>query len=205
MGDGIERGFPRENLDRTAANGTSGDTMPEDAAHLIASAVRARREQRLDDAYRAYQEAAEISRSNGLEKHLIPALVGLGQIERDRGRLDQAQRHYADALALCRHLGDPLVIAHTARHLGDIYRESGLTDQARTLLTEAIAIYRHDLDTKVLDLANAIRPLALLMVETGDVDVARPLLQEALALYSALNLTAGVAECSDQLAKLSIV
>ena len=176
--------------------------MPEDVADLIARGTRARREQRLNDAYAAYQEAAELSRSAGLEQHLVSALVGLGQIQRDRGYLDHAQQHYADALALCRHHGDPLAIAHTARHLGDIYRENGHTEQARTLLAEAITVYRQNLDTKVLDLANAIRPFALLMIEMGDVDAARPLLQEALVLYSALDLTGGVAECSTQLAKL---
>jgi len=69
--------------------------MPEDVADLIVRGTRARREQRLNDAYAAYQEAAELSRSAGLEQHLISALVGLGQLQRDRGRLDQAQQHYA--------------------------------------------------------------------------------------------------------------
>jgi hypothetical protein len=95
-----------------------------------------------------------------------------------------------------------LLIAHTARHLGDICREIGLTEQAGELLEEAINIYRHRADTKACDLANSIRPLALLKTAVGDLNNARPLWEEARALYAAVNVTAGVAECSGQLAKL---
>jgi tetratricopeptide (TPR) repeat protein len=132
----------------------------------------------------------------------ILALSGLGQIERDRGNLDTAQRNYADALTNCRSYGDPLLTAHTARHLGDIYRENRLAEQAEPLLTEAIAVYRQNLNTKILGLANAIRPLALLRTEQRKNDDARQLWSEARALYSALQLEAGISECSLQLGKL---
>jgi len=97
-------------------------------------------------------------------------------------------------------MGHPLLVATTARHLGDIYRKSGLSGQAESLLTEAIKLYRDNLDTKVLDLANALRPLALLLVSRGDTSAARPLLQEARVLYAAINVAAGVSECDAQLA-----
>jgi tetratricopeptide (TPR) repeat protein len=128
--------------------------------------------------------------------------AGLGQIERDRGHIDHAQQHYTDALALCRRQKFPLRTAHIARHLGDIYRESGLVQQAEALLTQAIFLYRQDLDTRALDLANAIRPLALLKTTQGDADSARSHWQEAQVLYSAVNVEAGAAECAAQLAKL---
>jgi tetratricopeptide (TPR) repeat protein len=176
--------------------------MLRSAEELIAQGQKARGEQRLEDAFRAYQESAELSRVQGLEQCLILALSGLGQIACDRGSLDTAQQHYAEALAACRSYGKPLIIAHTARHLGDIYRENGLTEQAEPLLKEAIAIYRQNPNTEVLDLANAIRPLALLRTKQGKDEDARPLWNEALALYSAINISAGVAECSVQLANL---
>ena len=133
----------------------------------------------------------------------VAALARQGQAERDRGNLAQATRHYADALALCRSQDFPLQTAHISRHLGDIYRESGLVQQAERLLAEAISLYRQNLDTKVLDLANAIRPLALLKTVQGDADSARRLWQEAQILYSAVNVEAGVSECSGHLAKLT--
>lgn len=176
--------------------------MPVSAEELISDGQKARRERRLDDAFRAYQESAELSRVQGLEQCLILALSGLGQIACDRGSLDTAQQYYAEALTVCRSCGEPLIIAHTARHLGDVYRENGLPEQAEPLLKEAIAIYRQNLNTKILDLANAIRPLALLRTKQGKDDDARQLWNEALALYSAINVSAGVSECSVQLAQL---
>lgn len=175
--------------------------MPHDASDLIASAEQARREQRLDDAYREFQRAAALSRTPGSEQHLILALTGLGQIARDRADLGDAQQHYADALAVCRHHSPPLVIAHIARHLGDIYRENGLPAEGEPLLMEAIAIYRQDPNTEPLDLANAIRPLALLKTELGEIEVAHPLWDEALVLYTVASVPSGIAECSAQLAR----
>jgi len=133
----------------------------------------------------------------------VAALTAQGQAERDHGRLAQAARRYADALALSRSQNVPLRTAHIARHLGDIYRESGLAQQAEPLLAEAISLYRQNFDTKVLDLANAIRPLALLKTAQGDANSARQLWQEAQILYSAVNVEAGVSECSEHLAKLT--
>jgi len=176
--------------------------MSNNPVNQIAVGDQARRDGRLDDAYRAYQKAAETSHASLDEENLITALAGMGQIERDRGHLEQAQQRYADALALCRDQNFPLRTAHIARHLGDIYRVSGLAQQAEPLLTEAILLYRHNLDTKVLDLANAVRPLALLKTTQGDADGARTLWQEAQVLYSAVNVEAGATECSAQLAKL---
>lgn len=172
------------------------------AEELVAQAQKARREGRPEDAFRAYQKSSELSRFQGLEHCLVLALSGLGQVERDRGNLDTAQPHYADALTTCRSCGEPLPTAHTARHLGDIYRENGFAQQAEPLLKEAITMYRQDLNTQILDLANAIRPLALLRTEQRKNEDARQLWSEALALYSALELSAGVSECSLQLAKI---
>ena len=174
--------------------------MAEDLESLLAAGAKARSERRLDDAFRAYQHAANQARDGGLEHQLIGALSGLGQIERDRGALDAASRHYVAALAVCRDYGHPLLVAHTARHLGDIYRENGMSDQAEPLLKESIALYRSSLDTKVLDLANALRPLALLHVSLGNNEAAGQLWRESRALYSAINVIDGVSECDAHLA-----
>jgi len=181
----------------------SGMFMPIDPVDLIEKGAQARRERRLDDAYDAYRQAAEALRSSGQEQPLlITALTGLGQIERDRGHLDRAQGHYADALAVCRQESSSLRTAHVARHLGDICRELDKADEAENHLTEAISIYRGSPDTKVLDLANAIRPLALLKTAQGDAAGAGRLWREAQVLYTAVNVTAGAEECSACLLQL---
>lgn len=175
--------------------------MDEGLESLLATGVQARLEGRLDDAFDAFQCVANQSHDVGSERRLVRALSGLGQIERDRSALDSAQRHYVAALNVSRALDDSLLIAGTARHLGDIFREIGLNEQAEPLLTEAISRYRRSLNTKVLDLANALRPLALLLASRGDASAARSLWQEARVLYSAVNVSAGTAECDAQIAK----
>ena len=132
----------------------------------------------------------------------IAALTGQGKAARDDGHFTQAQQYYADALTLSRTQNVPLRTAHIARHLGDLYRESGFVQQAEPLLVDAISLYRENLHTRVLDLANALRPLALLKTAQGDTKGARSLWQEAQVLYAAINVEAGVAECSEHLAKL---
>jgi tetratricopeptide (TPR) repeat protein len=169
--------------------------MDEEASSLIAKARQSRRDGHLDDAFREYGQAAELSRASGPEEQLIAALTGLGQISRDRKHLQLALQHYSEALALCRRHSTPIRTAHTARHLGDIYRESGMLIEAEPLLQEALAIYRRSSGIEPLELANAIRPLALLKATLGDAPAARQLWQEALELYTAANVLAGVNEC----------
>lgn len=118
---------------------------------------------------------------------------------RDRGALADASAHYEAALAVSRSCADPLHVAHIARHLGDVYRERGLQDPAERLLEESIAAYRGSLGTRVLDLANALRPLALLYGARHDSRSAA-LWREARTLYAAIQVSAGVAECDQHLA-----
>lgn len=121
--------------------------------------------------------------------------IAAGAQAKREGRLDVAAEHYAAALSLARSQGHPLLIAHVARHLGDLHRQNGLESKAERLLEEAIAIYRSSLDTKVLDIANALRPLALLRTSLGNKDSAQELWQEARNLYSVVGVAEGVAEC----------
>jgi hypothetical protein len=95
--------------------------------------------------------------------------------------------------------GDPLEVAGVARHLGDIHRETGRVDLAELLLAEAVGLYRSSRETKVLDLANALRPLALLRAGRGDRASAAPLWREARVLYAAIEVGEGVAECDRNL------
>lgn len=129
-----------------------------------------------------------------LEKHSLAGVQA-----RREGRLAAAAEHYAAALAASREHGEKAQVANVARHLGDIHRENGLNSEAKPLLEEALEIYRSRPDTKVLDFANALRPLALLHDSMGDHRSAQALWQEARTLYAAVRVMDGVRECDGHL------
>jgi tetratricopeptide (TPR) repeat protein len=125
----------------------------------------------------------------------------LAESARHEGRLDEARRLYEQAVAICRELGDPLVLAHTVRHLGDVHYESGRRELAEPCHVEALAIYREH-DPSPLDLANALRSLAITREEGGAFGEAARLWQEAGELYERTGVAAGVAESRRRVARL---
>lgn len=176
--------------------------MSTPAETLIEQAKRARREHRLADAHRDFTEAVALCRHKDTQRELMQALKGLGQIERDMGRPDAARPLYEEAVAICRRTDDALALAHTIRHLGDIHRETRRPDLAEPCYEEALALYRSSERTAPLDLANAIRPLAILKEGAGDVEDAKRLWKEAWDLYAAADAGEGVDECSARLERL---
>jgi len=60
-----------------------------------------------------------------------------------------------------------LAYAQSIRHIADIYRQEGDSREAKSLYEEALELYRSDLNTKLLDPANTVRPYALLLEEEG--------------------------------------
>ena len=177
--------------------------MSDAVVTLMQRADRARGEHRLPDAHRDLLEAVALCRHTGTRRDLVRALKGLGQIERDLKRGDAALALYEEAVVICRGEDDALALAHTLRHLGDIHRDAGRTELAGTCYREALAIYRDHEQTSPLDLANAIRPLAILKDQSGDVEEAIRLWKEARDLYAAVDVGAGVAESSARLARLT--
>ncbi len=177
--------------------------MSDAAVKLMEQADQARREKRLADAHRDLTEAVALCRRTGARPELVRALKGLGQIERDQGRGDAARPLYEEAVALCREEGQPLPLAHTVRHLGDIHRGAGRPELAEPCYREALALYRGDGRTAPLDLANAIRPLAILKGDAGEAEEACRLWEEAKGLYAAADVPQAVAECSARLARLT--
>lgn len=178
--------------------------MSNTADQLIREAREARREGRLADAHRDFAAAVAHSRQSGEQRLLVQALKGLGQIERDLGHGDAALSHYEEAVGLCRQQYDPLLLAHMVRHVSDLHRDAGRFELAEPCYHEALAIYRSNPQTPPLDLANAVRPLAILKGTTGEVKKAKRLWKEARDLYAAVGVPEGVAECSAQLARLSL-
>ena len=169
----------------------------------IANAHAARREARIEDAWEKYQEVVALSRRNGKKGKLIVGLKGLAQIERDRGNSESALPYYTEAASLARQLDDELVLAHTIRHMADVYRKIGDLDSAESCYSEALVIYRTDSRTGTLDLANAIRPMALLMEEFSRINDARDLWEEAERLYTSAAVGEGVAECQRAIKRCS--
>lgn len=169
-----------------------GSMQPQ--SNWLDDAARARQEDRLDDAYRIYAEAVQVLRDSNDRLGLIRALKGLGQIERDRGNVAAALAKYEEATALARQENDPLLLAHTVRHVGDILRHLERTAEAEKCYTEALALYRAHLNAPKLDLANAIRGMALLKDDLGETGAAQTLWKEAHRLYASLGIQAGVAE-----------
>ena len=176
--------------------------MTQTVLELLEAAQLARREHRLADAHRDLVEAVRLCRQSGERRDLIRALKALGQIERDLGRGDAARPLYEEAVTISREDGDPLMLAHTIRHLGDIHRDAKRLADAELCYHEALALYRAH-ETDPLDLANAIRPLAILKEATGKAEEARPLWEEARELCMAVNVQEAVAECAARLARLN--
>jgi tetratricopeptide (TPR) repeat protein len=141
------------------------------AESRIEAAWQARREGRHGDAERQLLQVITTSRRTGLRIELIRALKALAHVVRDLG-LSRAQ-------------GDALLLAHTVRHLGDLHRAAGRVADAERCYHEALSLYRASPAPPPLDLANALRPLALLKEGEGDVETARQLWSEAHVLYVA--------------------
>src|SRR5258705_82111 len=76
------------------------------------------------------------------------------------------------------------------------------TDRCSSGFGQRCCSYSGDGRTAFLDLANAIRPLAILREDAGAVEEAKRLWTEARDLYAAVDVAPGVAECSSRLARL---
>jgi tetratricopeptide (TPR) repeat protein len=177
--------------------------MSRETETLLSQALQARREGRPLDARRDLVAAIALCRQADDALQLASALTALGQIERDLQNLDAARRHYEEAVALYRTQDNPLQLAHAIRHLGDIHRHAGQREAAESCCVEALSLYRNDQRTAALELANAIRSMAILQDEAGHSGQSRPLWTEARSLYAAVNVKEGVDECSRRLTVLN--
>lgn len=173
--------------------------MPERLDELLDQALQSRKEHRLDDARRSLLEATEIARQSQAKLDLARALTRLGQIERDLRHSDAALQCYEEAVAIYRDEGDALRLAHGVRHMADIHLEQKRRDVAERCYYEALAIYRAQEEVSPLELANAIRGLAVLKSGDRETGEAKLLWQEARDLYDAAGVHAGVEESSHRL------
>ncbi len=123
-----------------------------------------------------------------------------GRRARAEGRFGAARTYYAEAAGIYRAESNFLAYAHTIRHIADMYCQESKPAEAKPLYEEALEIYRGSFDTKLLDLANTVRPYALLNETIGNPIAAREFWQEAKSFYASLRLEAGINECDKHLA-----
>jgi len=105
------------------------------------------------------------------------------------------------AVARCRGLDDPRRLANAMRHLGEAYGYAANPALAERWCLEALSMIRRLGTGASLDLANALRAVAVARDDLGARDAARPMWREARDLYRALGVAEGVAECDARLAK----
>jgi tetratricopeptide (TPR) repeat protein len=129
-------------------------------------------------------------------------IVEQARQDRMEGRLREALEGYERAAALARAANDMGQLAHAQRHAGDLHRELGQSRAAEAAASEAVAVYRqHDGDAS-LDLANALRVLALAHEALGQSPAAAASWREARSLYMAVGVLPGVHECDQHMAQL---
>ena len=128
--------------------------------------------------------------------------IARGRQARKERNYAAARSCYAEAAKSYRDQKDDLAYAHAIRHIADIYQEELHLDEAKPLYEEALELYRSNLGTKVLDLANTVRPYALLHEAQGNAALASKLWEEAKQLYSAVRVEAGVSECEAHIRNL---
>ena len=128
--------------------------------------------------------------------------INEGRRAREDGDRETARARYSEAAEIYRREPNRLAYAHTIRHIADMYLDESKFELARPLYEEALEIYRSNHDSRILDLANAIRPYAILNGAVGKKDLARNLWQEAKVLYASVRVYEGAAECDTHLSKL---
>lgn len=127
-------------------------------------------------------------------------LVAGAKAARSRGDSGHAALFYINAAAVARDQGDLLAYAHRLRHAGELLLEDGKDADAAPLLADALAVYRAARETPPLDLANLLRPYAMLKEKAGERAEAIAFWTEARDLYEAAGVGAGVLECTRRLA-----
>ncbi|HUU33382.1 MAG TPA: tetratricopeptide repeat protein [Vicinamibacterales bacterium] len=174
---------------------------PDLEEHLRA-AVAARRADRAEDAWRHLLAAEAICRSTGRRRDLVTTLAGMAQLHRDAADFASALPLYEEAVVHAQQLRNPTVLARALRHLGEVHLELRQFERAQQHLRDAIDLYRLEPDAPPLELANAVRPLAICLERQGAVDESRRFWTEARDLYASLGIEPGVTECEAGLARL---
>ena len=120
------------------------------------------------------------------------------------GRLREALTGYQRVAVLARSANDMGQLAHAQRHVGDLQRALGEHRSAESAASEAVTLYRQHGSSASLDLANALRVLALAQESLGQLAEAAGSWREARPLYEAVGVLPGVHECDEHIARLGV-
>ena len=145
------------------------------------------------------EKAVAICRDMGAKRELSMALGKLGHV------VEQAEAKlacYVEALAAARECGDAMQIAHAVRHLGDVHRNAGRRADAKDCYDEALNLYRGEA-APTLDVANAVRPMAILKADLGEREEALALWRKARELYATVGIDDGVEEAERWIERLT--
>lgn len=200
-------GFPKKCLGdrRCTANPELGVAM-NPVVDLVKQALAARREGDGEAAEAAAREALSIARSQtdeGGRDALVVALSVMAQVDQDAGRLDVATQRYAQAAEHCRRPPVSPRLPHVLRHLGMLQFRARNLLAAISCCEEAVELRRREPDTPPLEMANTLRPLALIRESEGRKADAVKLWKEASALYARAGVESGVQESRSHLAELA--
>lgn len=145
-------------------------------------------------------KAVEICRRVDAKRELSIALGKFGHVQED----DEAKLAcYVEAVAAARECDAPLQLAHAVRHLGDVHRHAGRRTDAKSCYDEALTLYRNADAPPTLDVANAVRPMAILQADLGNPEEALALWRKARDLYATVDIAEGVEEAERWLERLS--
>ena len=120
------------------------------------------------------------------------------------GRLREALTGYQRAAGLARSANDMKQLAHALKHVGDLQRKLGEHRSAESAASEAVTLHRQSGSGVSLDLANALRVLALAQESLGQLSKADGSWREARPLYEAVGVLPGVHECDERIARLGV-
>ncbi len=146
------------------------------------------------------EKAVAICRRIGAKRELSMALGKLGHVVEDA---EAKLACYTEAVAAGRECGDAVHLAHAVRHLGDVHRNAGCPADAKCCYDEALSLYRSEASAPTLDVANAVRPMAILQADLGAREQALALWREARGLYATVGIAEGVEEADRWIERLT--
>jgi tetratricopeptide (TPR) repeat protein len=160
---------------------------------LFGQGRKARLERRLEDAGSAFREALKLCGRDDDPRLVAELHAELAYVEHALHDEQSAEADYRKATEMFQTLRDPYRTAHNMRHLADILRETGRPKEAAPYYSESIDFFRKSGEYP-LQLANALRGLALTQGDLQDFAGSLQSWAEANALYQMVSVDAGVAE-----------
>jgi len=152
-----------------------------------------------DEAVAFATEALQIGRGLDDSELTARALNELGNLHHLQGHSDASLQALTEALTLARELADPQFTAGVLNTRGGTLRQRG--DDAGPSFLEALDLYRRA--GNVTGAASALNYIGELDEQNGDLSSARAHLQEALDILREVQIPAGIAVLSTNLARVA--